>query len=392
MLQLAMPQLSRLGLDVMWDVSIIILRVVALPAGLLLLYSLFLYEEQERELDKQVQNLLSEWWVKIDDAKDYTLSVHTAFMQEVARLTTAGFDRLFGNRIISLQSVGVSGWYSIASIFLAVSLEAVFAVPSPELSLVFRLLIIAISLVFVLFFVSVGTLPAFIPRVIWLTIWCVLLALGSLMLLSGLFIGYSAIVNNPVSKGDDPKFIVAVLVTAYGSMCIALMIHVITDAMFIAITRKLLRWSSGLHSFLKITGLILLNLILAFTLIKAPLLLENWISEALIDWESVIGREWGMSRNIATLIDFAIFNILKAFAASNFITALFSFVFIVLGGVMLLHRLFWPLLDRPIYALQKLGFIRRKKLAFTLGIALIGVAVGGKVPSLLKDLLGTLSG
>jgi hypothetical protein len=376
----------------MWDVAIIILRVLALPAGLLLLYSLFLYEEQERELDKKVQNCLSEWWVKIDDARDYSLSVHTAFMRQVASLTDSGFNRLFGNRIISLQSLGVSVWYSIASIFLALLLEAGLTAQSPDLPLVSRLLIIAISLGLALFFVSVGTLPAFTPRTAWLVIWGALLAVGVVMILSGVFLGYSTIVNDPNLNRWDPKLVFGVMVTSYGSICVALIIHVMTDAIFIAITRKLLRWSSGLHSFTKITGLIVFNLILAFMLIKAPLLLQDWINEALIDWESVITPEWGVTRDMATLIDYAIFIIIKIFAASNLVTALFSFVFIVLGGVMLLHRLFWPLLDRPIYALEKLGFIRRKKLAFTLGIALIGVAVGGKVPSLLKDVIGGFTG
>ena len=49
----------------MWDVVVTILRITALPIGALLLYSLFLYEDQEREFDKKVQNWLSEWWIKV---------------------------------------------------------------------------------------------------------------------------------------------------------------------------------------------------------------------------------------------------------------------------------------------------------------------------------------
>ena len=41
-------------------------------------------------------------------------------MQGVAKLATRSFDRLFGERLISLQAMGVSICYSIAACLLAV--------------------------------------------------------------------------------------------------------------------------------------------------------------------------------------------------------------------------------------------------------------------------------
>jgi len=48
--------------------------------------------------------------------------------------------------------------------------------------------------------------------------------------------------------------------------------------------------------------------------------------------------------------------------------------------MMLLHRLFWK--DQDI--LKKLGIIKRSKLLSTVGIILLGVAIGGQ-PSAIKD-------
>ncbi len=362
----------------MWDALIIIIRIAALAVGVLLLYSLFLYEDQERALDKRIQNWLSDWWIRIDDAKESSLSAHAAFMREVARLTDAGFNRLFGNRIISFHSFGVSAWYALASLFLAISLEP-FLNPQPvtlELSAV-----IGISLAFVVFFIFLGTLPAFSPRPVWLITWGVLVTIGVAFLLVALVGVYFTDFTELDLQGQDPKIVFRVTAISFFSMLIAVMVHVMTETLFIAITRRLLRWGAGLVSFLRIASLVVLNLVLAFLLIKAPLLLKDWAFE----WRVAHGGEY-------SLVDHSIFLILSVFAASNLLTALFSIVFIVLGGIMLLHKLFWPVLDRPVYALQKLGFIRRKRLAFTLGIAFIGFAVGNKIPSLLKDVLGSFSG
>ena len=53
---------------------------------------LFLYEDEEGK----VQNKIEEWWIKLSDKQTASRSKVAAFMQEVARLTGSGFDRLFG--------------------------------------------------------------------------------------------------------------------------------------------------------------------------------------------------------------------------------------------------------------------------------------------------------
>src|SRR5258707_1142858 len=77
--------------------------VVLICAGL------FLYEDEEGRF----QNKVEEWWIALSDKQKASRSRIAAFMQEVARLTGSGFDRLFGQRLFSLRVVPVSIYLSI---------------------------------------------------------------------------------------------------------------------------------------------------------------------------------------------------------------------------------------------------------------------------------------
>jgi hypothetical protein len=76
-------------------------------------------------------------------------------------------------------------------------------------------------------------------------------------------------------------------------------------------------------------------------------------------------------------------------AESNVITVVFAIIFLILALLMIVHRAFWPLINRPIYALAGLGIIRRRKLLGAAGILLLGLAVGYE-PSWLKEIIDKL--
>jgi hypothetical protein len=78
--------------------------------------------------------------------------------------------------------------------------------------------------------------------------------------------------------------------------------------------------------------------------------------------------------------------------ASNFLDALVSLSWFLIAIVMLLHRLFWPLIERPVYALFRYRvFSEQKKLVFFSGVALVGLAVpsvGQAVENVVKAVHG----
>lgn len=70
-----------------------------------------MYEDEEGRW----QNRIDELWVSIDDRAKTAGSKAIAFFNKVAEVVTAGLDRLFGDRLFSVRSIGASTSYSFAT-------------------------------------------------------------------------------------------------------------------------------------------------------------------------------------------------------------------------------------------------------------------------------------
>jgi hypothetical protein len=55
----------------------------------------------------------------------------------------------------------------------------------------------------------------------------------------------------------------------------------------------------------------------------------------------------------------------------NFINFMAGFAALFLSLLLLVHRLFWPASQRPLYAIYRFSPIKEKKWLFSLGIALL---------------------
>jgi hypothetical protein len=73
-----------------------------------------------------------------------------------------------------------------------------------------------------------------------------------------------------------------------------------------------------------------------------------------------------------------------ALAASNNVVAMCLAAYVGICVGMLGHRLFWPILERPLYAACRFGLVRRKKLLGAAGVTLLAAAIPG-VAELLKQ-------
>src|SRR5579864_5361200 len=90
----------------------ILLRILSFLAGIICVAIGFLLYPGE---EGAVQSALEDLWIKIHDRHTIVLSLHTAFMQVVARQTARYFDRLFGHKLFSIRSFGTSICLSAAS-------------------------------------------------------------------------------------------------------------------------------------------------------------------------------------------------------------------------------------------------------------------------------------
>jgi hypothetical protein len=286
--------------------------------------------------EKSVQNRLEDWWLIIKERQEKSHSKLTVFMSEIARLSSDGLDRIFGKKLISAQSIVVSACYSLASIFLLGSFLLVYS-KSPDMAGPIVFFFIAVALVVFATFSGKAAEGCFVFVVVL-----------SIAILWGIF-------SYVISKEGPTKIFKG------AGFLLALVFPIASDFFFIAITRRLLRWSAGVDSFGKIIAIIIVNNALAFALFLGPFLLlywePSWIHPYLQDF--YIGFPAGL------------------IVGSNLTVLLPALVFVLLAFIMLVHRLFWPALHRPIYALQRFSVFQHRKVCGILGCTILATSLRG---------------
>lgn len=330
----------------MWRLVPVVVRIGAGLAGLLLLYAgTFLYEDEQGK----IQNKLEEWWVRLRDKENPAISRHAAFMREVARLATQGFNRLLGDKIFSFRALCVSACYSLVSIILFGAV--VFGLKSVRDWIgVLDLTILVLGAAILL---AIGSLPALVRK-----------RRFAITIILGTVLETFLLVLDWVGSGSAAIFLVFValagglyLTGVFLTVCVCF--GFVSDVLFIAVTRWLLRWCGDMTRPERIGALICTNCALAVGLVKGPARLLP----ALDPWIYMV----------------------------NSIDILVSITFIMLALALLIHRLLWPVTERAIYALQGLGIARRRKLFGTIGIALVGSA-GVNLHELSKKIIEILVG
>lgn len=101
------------------DVVLFVLRGLSFVAGAVLCYgSLFIYEDEER----QVQNALEGWWVRLDDMRARMTRRHIDYLRTINDMAASWLSRIFGDKLLSLRALGVSACLSVASLMVVMLL------------------------------------------------------------------------------------------------------------------------------------------------------------------------------------------------------------------------------------------------------------------------------
>jgi len=130
---------------------------------------------------------------------------------------------------------------------------------------------------------------------------------------------------------------------------------------FFGLMRYSLRVISRAESAIAIVGLMMMNL--------GPLVFFIHLRNSGLHL-SVLPGEIGI--HILLLISLLV--LLNDFLSIAFVFA--GSLFVLLATTMLLHRAFWPAIDRPLYKLQALGISKRPKIFATVGVLLVGIGFG----------------
>ena len=219
--------------------------------GLVVLFAaIFLYEDEE----KRIQNKLEEWWVALSDKGIKSRSLAAVFMQETAKLTGRGFDRLLGDRLISLRFIVSSICFSIASLFLFGFVALTFRlVPHPPPSTSAR-----VALLWLVVFAAFGVVPAVTKNKLVLGLWWFVILVNALQIM-GFLVGFLPFVAKTHGLG------VAVRGVAFVSLPFAFSLF--CDLSFIVITRLTLRQIAKSDRVYHIVLGLLVNLLILVLLI-----------------------------------------------------------------------------------------------------------------------------
>lgn len=309
-----------------WYLTDLVFTLLRLIGALLILSALFLYEDEEGK----IQNKVEQWWIKLSDKALSSRSRVTSFMQEVAKLTSNGFDRLLGERLVSLRFTAVSICFSLASCFLLGFLVLPFVHnPQPNVTPQRALLLF-------FFFTSFGIIPGvFKDRLVHGIWWGLIIA----VLLQ--IIGFLRFVVS--TKGLGPALRGSLYVTlpfGFSFLC---------DLAYIVFTRWILRRISQIDRPYEIMIQVIANFLFLIVLTLVPIFLGV-----------KIGKYSAMAGGALTLS--FVLNSIDFFAGS---------AGLVVAVVLLVHRLFWPALQRPLYAIQRFVPLQKRGWLWGLGVFLL---------------------
>jgi hypothetical protein len=306
-------------------------------AGVVFIYAaLFLYESEEGV----IQNRLEAWLVRIRAQRQIAISYSVAIMNAAARRTGDIFKTLFGSRLFSMRSYASSICYGLASLSL---LGVIFLSSGQPGDSLYFLLAFGIC-------VLVGFVPNLTSNNKILVAWkCgVVLFIPSVGL-------YVLLWGRRITDTfhESRSGLVGITVIKPFLMFFA---SFLCDVLFIAFTRWMLKRTESLRNVGYIVLLLLLNVIVALALSFGYLLSDTWLGQRVEPYLHLPGR-------LANQLEFvSLLNLFDLFICGVYV--------LVLSGI-LLHRLLWPLVERPLYSLARFGVIKNKKLLWTLGTALL---------------------
>ena len=346
----------------------LLLRAVAAIVGVFCLFTAWLaYPGEENKLQSHLEDL----WLQIDDRQKHALSFHAAFMQQAARAVSQSLDLIFGEKLLSLRCVGTSVAWSVASFplaFLCFWLVTRFFWRSSGIEFTASELLefFVVATVYIL----IGSAPLRIHSMLLLRLW----ASGVLLSTGGLW--YAAFYSRNASLRD-------LLIEVGAAGAIAMALSFACDTLFIAGTRKVLRWAGSMEQTWKIAALIFINCLFGALLVVAPF-------------------GWGLFALVGDALDFfapkrvmveSFHDVVLSVAASNTLDLFASLAVVILCVLLILHRVLWPLINRSVFRLQALGPNARRGLLSAAGASLIAIAShSDKLASAVKAISGFFKG
>ncbi len=320
-----------------------LLRLGEFALGMSLLYlRFFLYETEEGRL----QNYLAELWLRVSDQAASARQRLARLLDETARISILFLDRLFGPRLISIRAIVVSAALAMACAYVTFSWQRSMI----PLDLDYTWITVE-DLAWASVYI-IGVIVAARMRSPW-----VLVGLAALvMILPGRFL--FELIRHWISARPSHR-----LLLRGSALVCAIVAATLLDLIWLSLSRLSIRRAERKPGALPSIAVILVGAALStaiFITLPAPGPYLQFVAFF----------------NSGGRMDFVSMFVVYFVGTRLFIIAV-SAVQIAVLGVLVAHRVFWPVLSRIVYAAERFQIFRDRKFFGTCGSALLVHAAGG---------------
>lgn len=343
--------------------------VEILLGGCLLWLGLFTTPDEQR----RYQSKFETWWVQIERLRKQGLSPLTAFLVTILEKTDHLFTAVLGPHLFSWRALGASLALAVSSFFGVLAWDFSHRSFKPTWTGAGEA---AAWVALALFFFAVGMLQPLRPRWwplqlplalvgAWLVVRVVyvnLVALSIVNSLSPLFSGGGMIHSMRLPKlMPDAGIVVASLAT----------LAFLSDLLFVAVTRKLLRFAGEARSPALPITVLAANAGLAALLIGVPLMISHpshWLWMRLLRWLPAAISSRSFEANVLSIF--------------NYFDGIVALSFFFVASLAMLDRVISPLLSRLLQVCAAEHILEKRGALITAGATLAGLPNLAKVASL----------
>jgi hypothetical protein len=294
-----------------------IFRYTAAVFGVgLLVASVILYENEEKRLQSALETL----WLRSGEVREYSSSAHRRFLARLCRAALIVMPFFLGKELHSVFFL--SRFFCLSAVFPFLFVAIIFLVDGTLLG---TLIFAAVALLFL----ALSVLPSVKPRLRYLTI----LAASALLVLYIHFV----LVEFLTPKADSPLL-----------ASIGLSTSVVTILSPMVLSRQRSYYQKAAASE-KATGALLNIGLAAVELLLISIML--FVIGGILMHGALLG-----------MVPFAV--------GALFVLPLSV---ILIGISLVIHHTIWPMLERPLYALQRAGLFKDRKRLRIVGIMLLSV-------------------
>lgn len=317
--------------------------ICSILGGMLLYIALFLYENEEKILADRIQNL----WIVLDDKHNKSSSKLNRIIQTISEILEKYFDKLFGTKFLSWQSLWVSSFFIYSFPFLVNSFLGHIDYP-------WSIVTIFLSLVFI----SISHLP-FLWDKSQIKIGCLIIfGLYLMGLVNMYFFG----------KVIWPEENVANL-----KMQLAFFIAIFLVCLIFLVFIRLIKIAFGI---LKNNNSLTYNILISITILIisiAVVYIPNAISENSFFEKTIKGKVDFLSDDLdlSQLADLG-FGLIHFLSFGAVFPLLLFLILLVINPI---QSIFWNSLNRSIYITSKYQILKNNKLIIALAVMLFTYAL-----------------